>query len=218
MIKALLFDLDGTIADTNGLIFESFRHTLSSHGFDQVASEDIYKLFGEPLEASMGRYLPGEEATMVATYRAYNEACHDDMIRPFAQVEEVLQRLKAEGRRLAIVTSKRKEMALRSLTCLDLHDYFDLVVTPEDTSRHKPLPEPVLYALDQLKIQPKEALMIGDSPYDIMSGKAAGVPTVAVAYSKIQPQVLAAAKPTYTIKTMGDLIPLIQEAEDGTTR
>ncbi|PKK39586.1 hypothetical protein ABB02_01146 [Clostridiaceae bacterium JG1575] len=209
MIRALLFDLDGTVADTNGLILASFRHTFSAHGVEGVADEAITALFGEPLDRSMTRFKPAESAAMVATYRVHNKAHHDDLIRPFPGVQEALTALKEKGYLLGIVTSKRQEMASRSLACLGLAPFFDVVVTPENTKEHKPHPAPVLYAMARLGVSPEETLMIGDSPYDLLSGRAAGCQTVAVSWSSLPRTVLEDAKPTFFLEDINDLMPLL---------
>lgn len=214
MIKAILFDLDGTLADTNNLIFQSFRHTLAHYDILDVSDEDIYALFGEPLEYSMARFKPEEVDNMVTVYRNYNESRHDELIRPFANVQETLAELKERGLALAIVTSKRQAVAMRSLDALDLTPYFDVIVTPELTQKHKPDPAPVNYALNALGVSPNEAVMVGDSPFDIASGKGAGCQTVAVTYSKITPRLLAEAQPTLMIDSISDLLNYVKEEEN----
>ena len=96
MIKAVLFDLDGTVADTNTLIFESFKYTFAEHGIENVLDEDIYAFFGEPLALSMERYTTKELAPrLVETYRSFNEVKHDEMIADFPEVVTTLQALAA---------------------------------------------------------------------------------------------------------------------------
>jgi len=211
MIKLCLFDLDGTVADTNALIFDSFRHTFTHYGLENVTDEEIYSFFGEPLFKSMERYAGVEDApNFVQVYREYNELKHDDMILSFPNVDEVLTELKKLGIKLGIVTSKRSEMAMRSIERLGLTKYFDLIVTPEDTVRHKPEKDPVEFAVNHFGLKPSETIMVGDSPYDLMSGKAAGTFTCGVTYTKIAVQKLLDVEPTFMIDNLKELISAIK--------
>lgn len=212
MIKGILLDLDGTVADTNELIFESFRHTFISHGIENITDEEIYSFFGEPLFRTMERYAPVEEApNLVNTYREFNESKHDSMIKEFPYVLETLKNIKDMGLKLAIVTSKRKEMAMRSLSRLHLNHFFDLIVSPENTLKHKPDKEPVEYALKELGLLSKEAIMVGDSPYDLLAGKNAGTLTCGVRYTKLNIMHLERTNPNYMIDSFEKLLDIIKE-------
>ena len=211
MLKAILFDLDGTIADTNTLIFESFRHTFLAHDIHRVTDEEIYSFFGEPLLTSMRRYAPDQAEELVETYRTYNAGIHDEMIRHFPGVRETLETLSVMGLELGIVTSKKGDVARRSLKALNLTDFFKVIVTPESTVQHKPDPAPVLFAMDTLGCRPDECMMVGDSPYDLLSGKRAGALTCGVEYTKLDINVLKATDPDYMIAEVGQLIGIIRQ-------
>lgn len=218
MIKAMLFDLDGTIADTNTLIFESFRHTLKTHGIHRVPDAQIYSFFGEPLIDSMRRFAPDQAEEMVRTYRAYNALVHDDMIRHFPGVRETLEELQAMGLDLGIVTSKYGAVAMRSLKALDLTDFFKVIVTPELTERHKPDPAPVRRGVELLGLTPDQAMMVGDSPYDLISGRAAGTLTCGVEYTRLDLNILTGTNPDYMIAHVSELIPIVSELNRGGIR
>lgn len=210
MIKAMLFDLDGTIADTNTLIFESFRYTLKEHGIEGISDEEIYSFFGEPLFDSMQRFAPDRAEELIQTYRTHNETIHDEMIRHFPGVREALVELQKMGLTLGIVTSKRGEIALRSLQVLDLVDFFEVIVTPEHTILHKPDPAPVTHGIELLGINPHEAIMVGDSPYDLLSGKAAGCLTCGVDYTRIDLNILHNTNPDYMISHLSELVSIVR--------
>lgn len=212
MIKAVFFDLDGTVADTNGLIYESFRRLFHEKMGLPVPDEEIYGLFGEPLVVSLKRY-GAESEEFLSYYRDFNEGQHDIMIREFDGVKEALESLKEKGIKLGIVTSKRERMARRSLERLQLLPYFDVIVTPELTTEHKPNPAPLLKACELMGgISPKETLMVGDSAYDILCGNRAGAASVAVSYSKIKMEKLLAAKPTYVVDDLRELLAIVEGA------
>lgn len=214
MIKAVLFDLDGTVADTNTLILTSFRHTFLTHAIKDVSDIQIYSFFGEPLKNSMLRFAPELADDLMVTYRRFNEDHHDAMIRPFPGVKETLEKLKAMGLRLGIVTSKQEKTARQSLMVLGLCDYFEIVVSPEYTKRHKPHPDPVLYAIEKLGVSPEEAMMVGDSPFDLLAGRGAGCLTCGVRYTKIELSELVKTKPDYLIDEFQELADILAQLKE----
>lgn len=191
----VLFDLDGTLIDSIDLIVESYQHTFRTHGLPDVSREEIIEGIGTPLVAVFGR-LTDDPATIdawIATYRAFNLAHHDSMVRPFPGTVEMVRRVQAAGRRLGLVTSKNNSGARRGLALAGLEGVMEVIVGADDVTRHKPDPEPVLRALRQLGAPAHEAVYIGDSHHDVASGKAAGVATVAVCWGPIGRDRLAAA-------------------------
>lgn len=208
--STVLFDFDGTLADTNGLIVASFQHVLKAElGLDETA-EVIYRYFGEPLPVSMARYSPERAEELVTKYRIWNGANHDQLIRNFPGVPEMLAALKAAGVKLGVVTSKMRDTALRGLRVTGLEQYFDVVVSLDDTEKHKPLPDPVFCALERLGEKPGDhVLMVGDSTFDILCGKNAGVKTAVIGWTVIDRAKLNAAEPTHWAETPGDLLALV---------
>lgn len=214
MIEAVLFDLDGTVANTNELIYESFRRLFHDKMNMPVEDEVIYSLFGEPLEKSLRKYT--EDTQVLTTYfRSFNEKNHDEMIRPFEGVKEALSMLKSQGLKLGIVTSKRERMARRSLEVLGLTSYFDVVVTPEYTKEHKPHAEPLLKACELLGgILPGNTIMVGDSSYDILCGNSAGATSVAVSYTLINPDAIRKAEPDFIVDDLRELVDIIMKLDE----
>lgn len=214
MIEAVLFDLDGTVANTNELIYESFRRLFYDKMNMPVEDEVIYSLFGEPLEKSLRKYT--EDTKELTTYfRSFNEKNHDEMIKPFEGVKEALSILKSQGLKLGIVTSKRERMARRSLEVLGLTSYFDVVVTPEYTKEHKPQAEPLLKACELLGgILPGNTIMVGDSSYDILCGNSAGATSVAVSYTLINPEAINKAEPDFIVDDLRELVDIIMKLDE----
>jgi pyrophosphatase PpaX len=95
---------------------------------------------------------------------------------------DVLDRLRDEGRRLGLVTAKRRETVELAFARLPVREYFETIVTSDDTKRHKPHPEPILYALEQLGAHAEDAVYVGDSPFDVAAARAAGVHAVGVTW------------------------------------
>jgi len=184
--NVVLFDLDGTLIDSGPMIVASMKHAAKSVLGREIPEEVLSAAVGGPgLVAQMQALAPDRVDDLVAAYRAHNEPLHDDL-EAFWEVTEVLPRLREEGRRLGIVTAKRRatvELAFNQLPGLE--ENFDVVITSDDTERHKPRPEPILAALDRLGADAADAAYVGDSPFDIRAAKAAGVYAIGVAWGGI---------------------------------
>jgi pyrophosphatase PpaX len=185
--RTVLFDLDGTLIDSGEIILSSFRYATKTVLEQEIPDEVLAAAVGGSNIYEQMRAFDEERAEeLVRVYREHNEPLHDDLVA-FEGIERVLDRLKDEGRQLGIVTAKRRRTVDLAFAILPLERYFDTVVTAEQTEHHKPHPEPVLTALDRLGAKPEEAAFVGDSPFDMGAGKAAGVFTVGVSWGKIHP-------------------------------
>lgn len=205
-IKGILFDLDGTLIDTSNLIVRSFQHTFTKHYGRALTPQEIYAFFGKPLRAAMEYYGPDKVDELIKTYREYNLAYHDELTTGFESVPETIRKLYDQGISMAIVTSKTKNTAIRGLKLFDMDKYFITVIGHEECQNHKPHPEPVLRALAEIKLSPEECLMVGDSPFDLASARAAGLRTAAVRWTQIEWEQLLAEKPDYELATIKDLL------------
>jgi len=182
----VLFDLDGTLIDSGPMIIASMKHAARTVLGREIPEEVLAAAVGGPgLLAQMRALDPERVDELVEAYRRHNAPLHDEL-EAFWEVIEVLPRLRAEGRRLGIVTAKRRETARLAFQRLPgLEESFEVIVTAEDTDRHKPHPDPILKALERLRARPEEAAYVGDSPFDVQAAKAAGVFSVAVGWGRI---------------------------------
>lgn len=180
--KYILFDLDGTLIDTNKLIIDSFKHTYKTHLNRDVEEKEILKYFGEPLITTLRRYSSENADELYDTYINYNESIHDNSVSLCCNIKECLEQLKEMGCIMAVVTSKRAIMAHRGLELFDIMKYFSVVISLDDTEEHKPHPAPILKALEKLGAEPEDAIMIGDSIFDIQCAHNAGVKAVQVTW------------------------------------
>ena len=202
-----LFDLDGTLIDSIELILRSYRHTMRVHR-REVPSDDVWmRGLGTPLWVQFRHFTddPSEIEAMVATYRAYNLAHHDELVRPYAGVVDAVRGLQGPGRALGLVTSKPRSGAVRGLKAAALESAFDVIVGADEVTHPKPHPEPVLRALERLAAPAAGAVFIGDSRHDMESGRAAGVRTAAVLWGPFDRQHLADLVPDYWLETPADL-------------
>lgn len=209
MIKAILFDLDGTLINTNTLIMESFKHAFKTHLNIEMEEEKIVRFFGEPLKKSMESVDPDNAQGLIDVFHTFNERNHDILATRYEGAEETVITLKKMGIKLGIVTSKRKLMTDRSLKLIGAYDYMDVIITPEDTVKHKPDGTPALLACERLGVRPEEALFVGDSIYDIQCGKNAGNKTCAVTYTSFPMSELMTYKPDYQIDKLIEIVDII---------
>jgi pyrophosphatase PpaX len=182
----VLFDLDGTLIDSGAMIVASMHHAARTVLGREVPEAELRAAVGGPGLVAQMRLLDEERVDeLVDVYTAHNETLHDSL-EPCSGIERALETLRDERRKLGIVTAKRKatiRLAFRVLPHLE--PFFDVVVGADDTERHKPHPDPILHALEQLDAAPESAAYVGDSPFDIQAAKAAGVLAVAVTWGGI---------------------------------
>jgi pyrophosphatase PpaX len=204
-----LFDLDGTLLDSIDLIMQSYRHTMLVHR--GTAPNDAVWLagLGTPLRVQFAGVSddPAEIEAMVATYRDYNLANHDQMVRPFEGIVPALTALATRGS-LGLVTSKFRDGALRGLKVLGLEEHIRVIVGADDVRRPKPDAEPVRLAMERLEADPATTVFVGDSPHDLTAGRAAGVRTAAVLWGPFPRELLAAQAPDYWIQSPPELTTL----------
>ena len=202
----VLFDLDGTLIDSGSMILSSFRHATRTVLAREIPDEELVAACGgATIYDQMRSFDPRHVDALVEAYREHNAPLHEEL-ETFDGVDRLLAGLKADGRKLGIVTAKRRRTVALAFRVLDLERFFDAVVTAEDTERHKPDPAPVLEALARLDCGPSEAAFVGDSPFDVGAGKAAGVFVVAVSWGRIHPEEkLRAAGADVSVRTMSEL-------------
>ena len=218
MIKGVLFDFDGTLANTIDLIVATFEHTcltaLGTKPSRQSIVDTIGLPLGDALELLSGIHDEERILELRQIYGQFNAANHDTMIKPIPGVAELLPKLKERGLKLAVVTSKKAYMLERGMSCLGMTPYIDATVSVLDTERGKPAPDPMLLACERLGLAPNQCLCVGDSPFDMQSGNAAGCSTVAVQYTQLNWQnLLEQGKPSHTIAQPMDLLDLIDNKE-----
>ncbi|GKU77729.1 pyrophosphatase PpaX [Paenibacillus sp. L3-i20] len=209
-IRTVLFDLDGTILDTNELIIKSFLESLKGYVPEDFSREHIIPSMGQPLTDQMKLFSRLDEVSpLVAAYREVNLRLHDEMVKPFDHVVEVMEQLHSQGIQVGIVTTKMRLTTERGLKFVGINEYVDTIVSIDDVTHPKPHPEPVSKAIEQLGADPATTIMVGDSTVDMQSAVAAGAIAVGVAWSLKGGQVLKDAGASYVIDDMKELYSFI---------
>ena len=181
----VLFDLDGTVIDSGAIILASMRHAAKEVLGAEPPDELLMAAVGGPgLEAQMQALAPDRVEELVTVYRAHNEPLHEQLVC-CAGIDDLLVRLKDEGRRLGLVTAKRRATVTLAFDVLPLEHLFEAVVGGDETKRHKPDPEPLLLAAKRMEVDPGDCAYVGDSPFDVRAAKAAGMFAVAVTWGGI---------------------------------
>jgi len=181
----VLFDLDGTVVDSGSIILASMRHATREVLGQDFADQELMQAVGGPgLEAQMAVFGPDQVDELVRVYRAHNEPLHEEL-EACVGMEDVLVRLHEEGRRLGVVTAKRRATVELAFARVPLGHLFETVVGGDETVLHKPDPAPLLLAATRMAADPAETAYVGDSPFDVRAAKAAGMHAVAVTWGRI---------------------------------
>jgi len=202
----VLFDLDGTVVDTGGIILASMRHATREVLGQEYTDHDLMKAVGGPgLAAQLAAFAPDRVDELVTVYRAHNLPLHEE-VEPFAGIEDVIVRLHEEGVRLGVVTAKWRSTVELAFARLRVADLFQVVVGGDETEKHKPDPAPLLLAAHRLGVDPQDCAYAGDSPFDIRAAKAAHMYSVGVTWGGIHDrEMLAGEQPSVLVDTPEEL-------------
>ncbi len=201
----VVFDLDGTLVDTIGLIVASYQHaftTVLGRTHDEAM---IRSWIGQPLIRGFRSIDPGRADELLDTYLAWNRANTERLIRRYAGIETLLADLTAAGAQVAAATSKLRGPAVEAVRLTGLQAYLDVLVTMEDTEAHKPDPAPLLLAVDRLGGTPAHAVYVGDAAVDVRAAHNAGMAAVGVTWGAGTRADVVAAEPDVVAHTVDAL-------------
>lgn len=207
-LRAILFDNDGTLVDTHDLILANFRAaTKEVLGKEYTEAEYMAKV-GQPVTMQVKDFSDDTavQDELVRAFRVSNAKLHDQMISAFPGTKEALQQLSDAGFSLGLVTSKLRSVAWGGLELLGLAPFMSCAVGSEDTEKHKPNPDPIEYGCSLANVDPSECLYVGDAPFDIQAGNAAGCKVAAVTWGMFEEGRLAAENPQVICHTWDDVV------------
>lgn len=175
-LRAVLFDLDGTLIDGYPGIAASVNHVRGLHGLAPLSVAEVTRHVGHgPVHLLQHTVGVGDSDANVAAYRAHHPTVLRSGTTVLPGVREALAALQARGLKRGICSNKPVEFTRELLTYLGLGDAFDVVLGPEDVGRHKPAPDMLLRAMQRLGVEPAQTLYIGDMTVDVETARAAGV-------------------------------------------
>lgn len=217
ILDTVLFDNDGTLVDTYDLILESFHHAVRNVLGHDIADEKLMAKVGQPLLTQMWDFTddPAVHEELLLTYREFNHRIHDERVSLFPGVREGLERLREEGFKMGVVTSKMSPLARRGLEVLEVAEFFDCLVGADSCSKHKPDPDPILMGCDLLGATPESCVYVGDSPYDLQASNAAGTLSVAALWGMFDEDVLCAENPCLACSDFSGLVDGILALREG---
>jgi pyrophosphatase PpaX len=199
--SAVLFDLDGTLADTVELILRSYRYTMETHLGEAPPDRLFLDTMGKPLPTQIRDFAEDEAQAeaMRQTYVSFQREIHDDMVKPYPGAGSVLEELRGRGVKLGVVTSKASGIAARTLEACGLFGHIDFLVCHDEVEKPKPDPESVVRALEYFGLTdcPGDVIFVGDSPFDMQAGRGAGTKTGAALWGPFERDPLEAQQPDY---------------------
>lgn len=212
---AVLFDLDGTLIDSVGLLLACVHHAFADFPGRRPTEEEWIAGIGTPLWSQMAAYADseGQVRELTGRYRAFQRERHDELTTLFPGTLEVVQRLAARGHPMAIVTSKSNEMMHRALEHTGIARYMASAIGADSCTAHKPDPYPVQLALRELDRGAHEAVFVGDSPHDMNAGNSAGVVTVAALWGPFTREQLRPTNPTHYLDHVAALPALVEQEQ-----
>ena len=212
-MKLIILDFDGTLADTRGLIVKTMQQTLEALGLESRTDDQCAAMIGLPLKQAFTHLLPmtdemGERC--VENYRRiFNENNALYVIPTFPNVMETLHQLHEQGYTLTIASSRSNRSLMEFVNDMHLNEIIPYVLGAEDVTRAKPHPEPVLKTLEDYGCKAEDALVVGDTWYDIEMGRRAGVRTCGVTYGNGSREELIGAGADFLVDDFGELMKLV---------
>lgn len=208
---AILYDFDGTLADTIPLIVKCFQETFREVLGIERKEADILATIGLPLGVAFEGHDKETQQNLYDTYQRINERLLPTEVREFPGIHEGLQAVAELGVFQGVVTSKRKESALFTMQQFDMDKYFDVFVFRDDTTKHKPAPDPLFFAANKLGISDmSRVLYVGDSIHDLKCANNAGADAAAVDWTYMPVDELKALSPRYWLHELSELSCILQ--------
>lgn len=204
-LKCVIFDMDGTLTQTNQLIYDAFNDIAVRFQGRTYSPEAITAMFGPPEEGAL-LTIAGENRIDEAMheYLKFYRARHNDLARLYPGILDLLIWLKQRGVRLALFTGKGIHTTTITMEMFGLKPYFDFVVTGNDVVNHKPSSEGIRKILDHFSLSPDDVLMVGDSPSDVKASHEAGVRIAAVLWDSYSKEKVLQLKTDYVFHDVAE--------------
>ncbi len=209
----ILFDLDGTLLDTEPAIIETYRRLFEKYQtVEEFTRDKQLSVLGPSLKTMFPKYFPGHDVNkLIEEYRVINMDIHAEFVKPMKHAVYLLNSLKMQGYKLGIVSTKKKDVILYGLDLYDMQHYFDVIIGEDNVKRGKPSPEGILTACRLMDVSHDSCIYVGDSPMDIQAAKNAGVFSIGYIFNQERIQILLDEKPNRVIKDLIEIEEIIKE-------
>lgn len=207
--RGVIFDLDGTILNSTKLNIDSFHHACEVHLGRRIDEKELLKMYGKPLTEQMNHFCPEKANDMILAYRDYSHKYHDQGNSLFPGVVALLEQIKNNNTKIGLVTSKTTTAGERNLEFFGIKRFFDHLIYFEDVDKHKPNPDPYQKMIKLMGLDPSEIVSIGDSPFDILGSKRAGLTTVLVGWTTFSNEEFINSQPDYVVNDFETLLKIL---------
>jgi pyrophosphatase PpaX len=214
--QCIIFDVDGTLTQTNDLIFASFNHVSKKYTGQTFTPEQIISMFGPPEEIAIQKIVGDANIdAALKDFFDYYKSNHSLMARVFPGVEEVLAYLAGKGIILAIFTGKGRASTMITLKALEIDKYFDVIVTGTDVVNHKPSGEGINKILKYLGLKKHQVLMVGDAVSDVRAAGEAGIQMSAVLWDSYGKEQVRNMKVDFQFESVNDFFSFLRHTIEG---
>ncbi|MEF7562303.1 HAD family hydrolase [Bacillus infantis] len=205
--KAVLFDFDGTLADTLPICFEAFKYVFRQYDDRDITEKEIIGMFGPTEDEIIERNLQStnEIQNAIEDYFSFYEKGHDRSFQLIEEIKGLLEFLKERNMKLGIITGKSRRGLDITLKCLKIEDHFDISIAGDEVLKPKPDGEGILKALEFLGLERNDVIFVGDSRADIAAGRHAQVATAAAQWFDSVQSTSFDEEPDVLCKSIGDL-------------
>lgn len=204
-MKCILFDMDGTIQDSERLAAEANRHGFRIVLGREATPEELDFLVGKPALVTLNSMFPGQ-GHLILEHGVEFYLSRSHSINGYSGIVDLLEQLREAGFRLGIVSSKHRRFIVPELESKSLLQFFECIVGQKDTVKHKPDPEPLLLASSLMGVSPEECVYIGDQPTDVLAARRAGMVSAGALWGEGKLEKLVPADPDLMFKEPVEVI------------
>lgn len=203
--SCIIFDIDGTLTQTNELIYATFNHVAGKYIQKTFTPKEIVGMFGPPEEITIERLVGKQNYdSAIDDFYEYYEEHHPRLASTYDGMRELLETLKTRGMILAVFTGKGKETTCITLEQFGLGHFFDLIVTGSDVVNHKPSADGIRRILKTFSLLPEEVLMVGDAVGDVSAAREAGVGIASVLWDSYAKEKIMEMDVDYRFHSVGE--------------